>query len=65
MLAAPTRGTRRQAKNSGPVWGEHAEAAFAETVHGQNTDVAEVIRALRSVLGDNDMMASQDSEELD
>lgn len=38
-------------------WGAHAEAAFAELMQQSNTDVAEVIRALRSVLGENDMMA--------
>jgi len=38
-------------------WGAHAEAACAELMQQANTDVAEVIRALRSVLGDNDMMA--------
>ncbi len=37
-------------------WGEHAEAAFADVMRQLNTDVAEVIRALRSVLGENDMM---------
>ena len=38
-------------------WGPHAEAAFAALMHQPNTDVAEVVRALRAVLGDNDMMA--------
>ena len=38
-------------------WGERAEAACAEVMQQSNTDVAEVIRALRSILGDNDMMA--------
>lgn len=38
-------------------WGEHAEAAFAQLMQQANTDVAEVIRAMRAVLGDNDMMA--------
>jgi DNA modification methylase len=38
-------------------WGEHAEAAFADLMQQPNTDVAEVVRALRSVLGENDMMA--------
>lgn len=38
-------------------WGEHAEAAFTELIGQSNTDVAEVIHALRSVLGENDMMA--------
>jgi site-specific DNA-methyltransferase (adenine-specific) len=38
-------------------WGAQAEATFAEVLQQPNTDVAEVIRALRSVLGENDMMA--------
>jgi DNA modification methylase len=38
-------------------WGEQAEAAFTELLGQSNTDVAEVVRALRSVLGDNDIMA--------
>jgi len=38
-------------------WGEQAEAAYADLMHQGNTDVTEVIRALRSVLGENDMMA--------
>jgi site-specific DNA-methyltransferase (adenine-specific) len=38
-------------------WGPHAEAAFVELLEQRNTDVAEVIRALKSVLGANDMMA--------
>ena len=38
-------------------WGPQAEAAFADLMQQSNTDVAEVARALRSVLGENDMMA--------
>lgn len=38
-------------------WGAQAEAAFADLMQQSNTDVAELIRALRSVLGENDMMA--------
>lgn len=38
-------------------WGPQAEGAFAELIQQANTDVAEVVRALRSVLGANDMMA--------
>lgn len=38
-------------------WGEHAEAAYSQLMGQTNTDVAEVIRALRTVLGENDMMA--------
>jgi site-specific DNA-methyltransferase (adenine-specific) len=38
-------------------WGPHAEAAFTDVMTQGNTDVAEVLRALRSVLGENDMMA--------
>jgi site-specific DNA-methyltransferase (adenine-specific) len=38
-------------------WGAQAEAAFADLMQQSNTDVAEVVRALRSTLGENDMMA--------
>lgn len=38
-------------------WGEEAEKEFAELLHQPNTDVAELIQALRKVLGENDMMA--------
>lgn len=38
-------------------WGEQAETEFSEILHQQNTDVAEMMRALRKFLGENDMMA--------
>ena len=38
-------------------WNETAERAFDEVVHSGNTDVAEMLRAMRSVLKENDMMA--------
>jgi len=38
-------------------WGEQAEKEFNEILHQSNTDVAEMMRALRSFLGENDMMA--------
>lgn len=38
-------------------WGPQTELAFAELMQQSNTGVAEVVRALRSVLGQNDMMA--------
>jgi DNA modification methylase len=38
-------------------WGEQAESEFREILKQPNTDVAEMIRALRSFLGENDMMA--------
>jgi adenine specific DNA methylase Mod len=38
-------------------WGEHAEAEFHELLHQPNTDVAEMMKALRAFLGLNDMMA--------
>jgi DNA modification methylase len=38
-------------------WGEEAELEFTEIVRGGNTDVAEMIQALRKFLGENDMMA--------
>ncbi len=38
-------------------WGEQAEREFDEILHGKNTDLAEMMKALRSFLGENDMMA--------
>lgn len=38
-------------------WGEQAEREFSEILKSPNTDVAELMRALRSFLGENDMMA--------
>lgn len=38
-------------------WNETAERAFDEVVHSGNTDAAEMLRAMRSVLKENDMMA--------
>jgi site-specific DNA-methyltransferase (adenine-specific) len=38
-------------------WGEQAEREFDEIIHGTNTDLAQMMRALRSFLGENDMMA--------
>lgn len=38
-------------------WNIHAEQAFDETIKSGNTDAAELLRAMRSALGENDMMA--------
>ena len=38
-------------------WGEQAEREYAEILRQPNTDVAELMPALRSFLGENDMMA--------
>src|SRR5437879_12830974 len=38
-------------------WGEQAEAEFNELIHQPNTDVAQMMDALRRFLGKNDMMA--------
>lgn len=38
-------------------WAESAEQAFSEIMKSPNTDVAEMIRAFRSFLGESDMMA--------
>jgi len=38
-------------------WGESAARAFDDVMHGRNTDVATMLRAMRSMLGENDMMA--------
>lgn len=39
------------------TWGEQAEREFEEILEGKNTDLAEMMRALRLFLGENDMMA--------
>ena len=38
-------------------WGEQAEREFDELIHHANTAAAEMMRALREFLGENDMMA--------
>ena len=38
-------------------WGEQAEREFHEILHHPNTDVAEMMKALRAFIGGNDMMA--------
>jgi adenine specific DNA methylase Mod len=38
-------------------WGHHAEQAFDEVIGSWSTDAAEMIRALRAFLKENDMMA--------
>jgi adenine specific DNA methylase Mod len=38
-------------------WNDHAERAFDEVMQSGNADVAELLRALRSFLKENDMMA--------
>ena len=38
-------------------WAEQAEREFDEIIHGPNTDLAQMMKALRSFLGENDMMA--------
>ena len=38
-------------------WGPQAEIEFSQIMKQPNTDVAEMMRALRSFLGENDMMA--------
>ena len=38
-------------------WNIHAEQAFDETIKSGNTDAASLLMAIRSALGDNDMMA--------
>jgi site-specific DNA-methyltransferase (adenine-specific) len=38
-------------------WGPQAEGEFDELLHQPNTDVAEMMKALRAFLGENDMMA--------
>jgi len=38
-------------------WGEEAELAFSEVLDSPNTQAAEMLRAIRSFVGENDMMA--------
>ncbi len=38
-------------------WGEQAERAFADVLASPSTQAAELLRAMRSFLGENDMMA--------
>ncbi len=38
-------------------WGQEAEDAFDQVIRSGNTDAADLLRAMRSFLGDNDMMA--------
>lgn len=38
-------------------WGPQAEQEYAEILHSPNTDVAEMMEAMRSFLGENDVMA--------
>src|ERR1017187_7109297 len=38
-------------------WGEQAEREFDEILHQPKTDVAELMKALRTFLGENDVMA--------
>jgi site-specific DNA-methyltransferase (adenine-specific) len=38
-------------------WGEQAEKEFTQLIHQPNTDVSEMMQALRRFLGENDMMA--------
>lgn len=38
-------------------WGVHADIEFAEILQSDFTNVSEMIRAMRSLLGENDMMA--------
>lgn len=38
-------------------WSAQAETEFAEVLHGPNTDVAGLLTAMRSFLGENDLMA--------
>jgi len=38
-------------------WNVHAEEAFDQVIHSENSDAAEMLRAMRSFLKENDMMA--------
>ena len=38
-------------------WTDEAESAFDEVMHSGNSDAADMLRAMRTFLGDNDVMA--------
>lgn len=38
-------------------WGQEAESAFDQVIRSGNTNAADLLRAMRSFLGENDMMA--------
>ena len=38
-------------------WNEHAETAFDKVLHSGNSDAAEMLRAMRAFLKENDLMA--------
>src|ERR1700676_448325 len=61
VLFKSTSGERSQAQIEafGDTWhwGEQAENAFDEVMKGNNTNTAELLRALRAFLKENDMMA--------
>ncbi len=38
-------------------WNEHAERAFDDVIHSGNAEAANMLKAMRSFLGENDMMA--------
>src|SRR5579862_9901758 len=38
-------------------WNAHAELAFDEVIHSGNSEAANMLKAMRSFLGENDMMA--------
>jgi adenine specific DNA methylase Mod len=48
-------------------WSEQAEREFSELVQQSNTNVSEMMQALRRFLGENDMMAylTMDGESID
>jgi DNA modification methylase len=57
--AVPTSYSEAQITAFEDSWhsGEQAEREFDELVHAPNTDVSEMMQALRRFLGENDMMA--------
>lgn len=64
LFAAPKTGTAASSAEAQITafedtwhWGEQAEHEFNEIVRGKNTEVAELIQALRRFLRENDMMA--------
>jgi adenine specific DNA methylase Mod len=60
LLKAPSgKGSQAQIEAFGDTWhwNEHAELAFDEVMHSGNAEAANMLKAMRSFLGENDMMA--------
>ena len=58
LFKAPSgEGSQAQIEAFEDTWNESAERAFDEVVSGPHSDASIMLRAMRSALGENDMMA--------